>query len=184
MNFKHLLPSDYSVFLWSGGKTTELFIFPENATLAERNFDVRISTASIEVELSSFTPMNGYLRKLLVLDGVLELHHELHHSTVLSKFEQDAFSGDWLTKSKGVATDFNVIYRPHFCPEIAVKELNPLQIQQFSNAFVYVLEGGLNINGSMVSSKSSLFCEGDFEIEAVEFARIVIIIFNNVGFRN
>ncbi len=39
---------------WSGGTTTELFIYPEVAEYSERNFDFRISTATVEVEESNF----------------------------------------------------------------------------------------------------------------------------------
>lgn len=184
MEIKHFEPSFYSVSIWSGGKTTELLISPENATLAERNFDVRLSTASIEVESSTFTSMNGYLRKLLVLEGTLELNHEDQHSVKLSKFEQDSFSGDWHTTSKGKAIDFNLIYRPELSPEMSVNELNDTQVLHFSNAFIYLLEGNLKVNGAVKEPKSSLFSKGEFEIEAVGFARFVIILFNSVGIQN
>lgn len=184
MEIKHFATSDYSVSTWSGGKTTELFISPENATLAERNFDVRISTASIEVKYSTFTSMNGYLRKLLVLEGTLELHHEGHRSVTLSAFEQDAFSGDWQTTSQGLAIDFNLIYRPELSPKMSVNELSDTQVYSASNAFIYLLEGNLKVNGAIIEPKSSMFSAGEFEIEAVGFVRFVIILFNNVGIQN
>ena len=40
---------------WSGGSTTELFIWPKDASYAERRFNIRISTATVDVESSTFT---------------------------------------------------------------------------------------------------------------------------------
>lgn len=157
MEIKHFAPSDYPVSIWSGGKTTELFIAPENATLAERNFDVRISTASIEVETSTFTSMNGYLRKLLVLEGSLELHHEGQHSVKLAAFEQNAFSGDWKTKSIGKAIDFNVIYKSTLHPEVSLVFLEKGDSIKCENGFIYVYEGELSFTNLTIESKSSIY---------------------------
>ena len=46
--------SDMPVSLWSGGRTTEIYIAPEGALYAERNFLFRISTAEVELEESDF----------------------------------------------------------------------------------------------------------------------------------
>jgi environmental stress-induced protein Ves len=38
---------------WSGGETTELFISPEGSSYKKRDFDFRLSTATVEVNQSS-----------------------------------------------------------------------------------------------------------------------------------
>ncbi len=45
----------------------------------------------------------------MVLEGELTLEHEDHHSARLQPFQQDAFAGDWITRSKGRARDFNIM---------------------------------------------------------------------------
>ena len=96
---------------WSGGSTSQLYIFPKNSTLQERNFDFRISSAIVEVEESEFTSFVGYDRLLMVLNGELEIVHENQYSKTLKKFEIDSFSGDWKTTSKGKIVDFNLILK-------------------------------------------------------------------------
>ena len=52
---------------WSGGTTTELFIWPEDGSYKDRRFSVRISTALVELPESSFTPLPGVKRFLTPL---------------------------------------------------------------------------------------------------------------------
>lgn len=96
---------------WSGGKTTELFISPSNSSYASRDFDLRLSTATVELETSDFTPLPGFNRLLMVLEGEISLNHVSHHSTKLKKFDFDRFGGGWDTKSTGLCVDFNVIFK-------------------------------------------------------------------------
>lgn len=94
---------------WSGGTTTELFIFPLTADYQQRNFQFRLSTATVETEKSDFTPLHGISRKLMVLAGKITLSHEGHYSRQLNKFDVDEFDGDWKTSSIGKCTDFNLM---------------------------------------------------------------------------
>lgn len=106
---------------WGGGTTTELFIFPETAAYALRNFEFRISTATIETEVSQFTPLPGYLRKLMVLEGELRMCHEYPdgiREVRLNPFEQDAFSGNWKTTGFGKVRDFNVMYNDRYQAQV------------------------------------------------------------------
>lgn len=99
---------------WSGGKTTELFIYPENSLFSERNFDFRISSATINVENSDFTSLPNYNRLLAILEGKLEIIHEGKYSKLLKQFDTDQFHGSWNTSSIGKVRDFNVIYSDQF----------------------------------------------------------------------
>jgi environmental stress-induced protein Ves len=96
---------------WSGGLTTEIAIYPEDAVYSKRNFIWRISSAKVELERSTFTSLIGYDRLLMSLEGHLKLNHENHHRSSLNPFDVDAFSGAWQTSSEGRVTDFNVIFK-------------------------------------------------------------------------
>ena len=133
---------------WSGGTTTQLYIYPENADFSSRQFDFRISTASIDVESSDFTTLKGFERKLLVLSGNLELEHAEHHSKKLVPFEQDCFLGEWQTRSRGKAVDFNVIYRPGMETQLFAKTLVSGESISFNTdkvLFIYVFSGLVRI---------------------------------------
>ncbi len=99
---------------WSGGKTSELFIYPKNSLFSERNFDFRISSATIDVENSDFTSLPNYNRLLAILEGKLEIIHEGKYSKLLQQFDIEEFHGSWNTSSIGKVRDFNVIYSDQF----------------------------------------------------------------------
>lgn len=94
---------------WSGGTTTQIAIYPKNAVYSNRNFQWRLSSAKVELEESVFTSLPGIQRVIMVIEGEMRLLHEGHHSVYLRPFEQDTFSGNWLTKSFGKVRDFNLM---------------------------------------------------------------------------
>lgn len=96
---------------WSGGTTTQLAIYPEDADYGKRNFLWRLSTATVEAEESVFTSLPGIDRIIMILKGEIVLEHEGRYKKVLKKFDQDSFSGSWITKSIGQAIDFNLMMR-------------------------------------------------------------------------
>ncbi|MCO5259235.1 MAG: HutD family protein [Crocinitomicaceae bacterium] len=63
-----LIPS-----IWDGGKTYEYCIYPPTSSYNERNFDFRISCATIEKTPSNFTRFEGYQRFLVMLDNDLSI---------------------------------------------------------------------------------------------------------------
>jgi uncharacterized protein len=109
MKFEITKKSELIPTVWPGGTTTQLAIFPKDASYADRNFQFRLSISEVSVEGSVFTSLPGVSRVLLVLDGELKLHHPGRYAKVLNKFDTDAFMGDWQTKSTGRATDFNLM---------------------------------------------------------------------------
>lgn len=96
---------------WAGGTTTQLAIYPEDGSYADRNFIWRLSSAVVELEESAFTKLPGFYRTLMVLEGELKLVHEGYHAVELKQFEQDSFNGAWNTTSYGKARDFNLMLR-------------------------------------------------------------------------
>ncbi|NMM63699.1 HutD family protein [Clostridium sp. P21] len=109
MTYEIIKKQNHKTSEWSGGTTTQLLIYPKEAVYAERNFKWRLSSAKVEIEESTFTHLPGISRIIMILEGELTLNHEKHHNTVLKKFDQDSFSGDWTTKSYGKVTDFNLM---------------------------------------------------------------------------
>ncbi|MBP7248242.1 MAG: HutD family protein [Negativicutes bacterium] len=97
------------LFHWSGGTTTELFIYPEDCLYGDRDFEWRISSAKVLLKSSNFTKLPDYMRRLMVLEGKMKLAHQDQHQVVLAPYDQDYFDGDWATRSQGCCTDFNVM---------------------------------------------------------------------------
>jgi uncharacterized protein len=109
MKFEITRKSELNSAVWPGGITTQLAIFPKDASYLERNFQFRLSTSDVSVEESVFTSLPGVSRVLLVLDGEIRLHHPGRYAKVLKKFDTDTFMGDWQTRSTGKGTDFNLM---------------------------------------------------------------------------
>ena len=109
MNYKIIKASSFKPSPWSGGSTTELFIHPMPSKYATRNFNFRLSTATVNVEESTFTSLPGITRTLMVLDGEMTLTHKTHYTAKLGRFGSDNFKGDWNTSSKGKCSDFNLM---------------------------------------------------------------------------
>ena len=96
---------------WSGGTTTQLAIFPKKAVYKNLDFIFRISTATIDVEESTFTNLTNVTRVIMVLHGELTIRHKNQYTKKLKKFDTDNFSGNWETTSISKVTDFNVMTR-------------------------------------------------------------------------
>ncbi|WP_094605031.1 hypothetical protein SPSIL_018040 [Sporomusa silvacetica DSM 10669] len=107
--FELIRKTDQTTSDWSGGTTTQIAIYPQQAVYAERNFTWRISSARVDLEESLFTSLPGIERLIMVLEGEMRLEHTGHHSSYLKPFDQDSFSGNWTTKSFGKVRDFNLM---------------------------------------------------------------------------
>ncbi|MDO4785630.1 MAG: HutD family protein, partial [Fretibacterium sp.] len=94
---------------WAGGTTTQLAIGPEGADYAARRFEWRISSARVDLDESDFTPLPGFQRILMILEGAVHLTHEGIREVDLGPFEQDSFEGAWKTRSRGRCVDFNLM---------------------------------------------------------------------------
>lgn len=106
---KHITHRSMTSVAWSGGTTTELAIYPEGATYADRTFAWRLSTATIEQDNSTFTSLSGISRVLMMVEGTIVLHHAGRDAVELHPFDVDVFSGDWLTTSEGRGKDVNLM---------------------------------------------------------------------------
>ena len=97
--------------LWSGGATTQLAIGPEGAQYEARDFLWRVSSATVELEESVFTPLPDYERLITPLRGELSLFHSGGEPLLLRPFQVHRFSGGSETRSRGRCTDFNLMLR-------------------------------------------------------------------------
>lgn len=118
MRFTHILSSQHSTQNWTGGTTTQLFIYPSDSLYSERNFDFRISTATVETKRSEFTVLPEIDRKLMVLSGKIALRLGEKPILSLSPFDQVSFFGDEQAVSVGTCTDFNVMTRGEYRSEL------------------------------------------------------------------
>lgn len=107
--------SRYSTSTWAHGTTTQLYIYPENGDYTKREFDWRISSATVDAEETTFTALYGVKRWIMPIDAALHLEHKYQgkalYSITLNPYEAHCFRGDWDTDSKGKAKDFNLMMR-------------------------------------------------------------------------
>lgn len=112
MKIIHLHREDFKTTLWSGGRTTELFLSPPEGDYGKRDFLFRISSATVELEESDFTALDGVERYITPLDGSFVLSHPDSAPVALAPLSQPyGFSGGIPTHCIGKATDFNLMLK-------------------------------------------------------------------------
>ena len=147
------------VSTWKGGTTTQLCIEPETASLQERNFDIRISSATIDLERSEFSDFTGYRRYLMKLEGDITLL--IDGKTVIIKGDEAfEFMGDEkvISISKEPSRDFNVIIKKDKKADISIKENEKLNTN--SGEYIFSLEKA-KINDINVDKYSLYETEGE-----------------------
>ncbi|WP_099190747.1 HutD/Ves family protein [Tepidibacter mesophilus] len=166
-NINIVRKSEHKTSEWSGGTTTQLYIYPHDAEYKKLNFKWRLSSAKVDVNESVFTHLPHIKRKIMILDGELLLQHEGHHSIKLKEFEQDSFCGDWKTKSYGRVTDFNLMMNDcegnleYVCiDKLSSKKIvfdNKQRKYDYVANVLYVVSGNVSVE---LDSQETL-CEGD-----------------------
>lgn len=117
---------DYKTSTWGGGKTEEIFIYPTDADYTKRDFNVRISSASIEIDKSEFTELKGVKRFITPLN--FNMHLSVNDENVsLAPFDIYEFNGSDKTVSFGKGLDFNLMLKGRDglleCIDLAIGEL-------------------------------------------------------------
>lgn len=152
MNLKIRKTTEFNTINWTGGTSTQLYIYPPTSDYQQKNFDFRVSTATVEVERSDFTSLPGISRKLMILDGAIDIKHENRYSKKLGKFDTDRFEGDWKTSSIGKCIDFNLMMRGNTTGEISALSIEKNQIvnqpleKETDFLILYVFSGDITIN--------------------------------------
>ena len=140
-NVTLLRVNDFQVSDWSGGKTKQLYLSPPTGHYGKRNFDYRLSTATVELAESQFSDLSGFHRILMSLDHTLHLHNaSRQEETVLAPFTPYVFEGSDSITSRGTCTDFNLIYSDHYQGQmIAISNGQELS-RDDEIQFIYALE--------------------------------------------
>lgn len=115
MNLIHLKPENYVVSSWSGGTTTQVGIAPAGAVYGDRNFMWRVSSATVDLEVSDFTALPDYDRLISTLEGEIDVTHNGGAAIHLAPYHIHAFDGGWETRSVGKCRDFNLMTRKGVC---------------------------------------------------------------------
>ncbi|MDH8677705.1 HutD family protein [Fusibacter bizertensis] len=113
MQYQIIKKKNYESNTWTHGETTQLKIYPHDGDYKNRDFLWRVSSATVTKELSDFTVLFGIKRWIMPFDHQLHLSHHQNgkpmYSITLNPYESHCFKGDWETKSKGIARDFNLM---------------------------------------------------------------------------
>ena len=111
MQIQIIDPETRRVTKWSGGVTKELFLYPADGSYAERRFQVRISTATVELPESHFTPLPGVIRFLTPLTDGFYLKINGVRWQYLSNGQVLRFSGGDDVYSRGTGRDLNLMLK-------------------------------------------------------------------------
>ena len=139
-NVTLLRVNDFQVSDWSGGKTKQLYLSPPTGHYGKRNFDYRLSTATVELAESQFSDLSGFHRILMSLDHTLHLHNaSRQEETVLAPFTPYVFEGSDSITSRGTCTDFNLIYSDHYQGQLIAISNGQELIRDEEIQFIYAL---------------------------------------------
>lgn len=175
---------DFTTSVWSGGTTTQLYIYPPESSYAERDFHIRISSATVEVAVSTFTKLPNFQRVLMILFGELEITHQNRYSKLLKQYECDYFSGAWDTTAIGKVIDFNLMTAPGLKGELTHINLaknENYSLQKKSNEVlkaIYLYQGELKTSQHIIKANELLVIENldeIYNITAVENSHIIEI---------
>lgn len=131
---------------WSGGETTQIYIYPEESVYQDQNFLFRISSATVEVSETKFTKLTNYTRYITVLDGKMKLYEDGTEVANLEEGKIFEFKGSANITSKGMCKDFNVMYDEDKCMcEVEYIKLEGQEINiKADKVFMYVVDGNVN----------------------------------------
>jgi len=182
MSIQQFTPSGRTTINWASGTSTELFIYPADGSFADRNFLFRISTATVSAEESTFTFFEGITRHLMILKGELSLIHEGRYTKHLKPYDQDIFSGEWSTRSKGKVTDFNLMLKDGATGSLMHRRLLPGDNAIFTGTvdyyFIYLAEGTASLNNGNTAAAGDLLqiSKGSgLTIHAQDLCNLVVI---------
>ncbi len=160
---KIIRKQDYKINEWTGGITREICISPETAGLGARNFDIRISSAVINLTESDFSDFSGYTRYIMPIDGDITLFIR-NEEIRLEKDKPFKFRGSdkvSSTNTKG-ATDFNVIFRESM--NVAVQVCNNAKSEEAETATIVFALEDVKINDKTVEKHDTAILSEPFSV--------------------
>lgn len=173
---------------WAGGQTTQLWIYPEQASLQNRDFQIRISSALVQQE-GAFSDFTGFNRALLILEGEgLEVsqHNEAETKAFNLTKASDTwyFSGSDTVSAKlisGDVVDFNLITAPEIKSEMSFKPLAANETLEISASKtllsgVYLIAGEATLStGERLNAGQLLLCDQEISLCADQLAAKLIL---------
>ena len=170
MRILHLTKKNYKCSAWSGGTTTELFIWPEGADYGKREFSFRVSSATVELAESDFTPLPGVERYITPLSGGFALTHPGKPAVRMAPMDAPyRFSGEEATHCVGKATDFNLMLKG-VAGEMAVCS-GKVPVRPGFNSFYAPVDAVFTLNGSHHMAAGEMlvvFSDGESAIDLGE----------------
>ncbi len=165
----HLTQQDFVVSTWSGGTTTQLAISPEGAVYADRDFLWRISSATVALASSDFTPLPDYTRFIASLDAPIVLSHNGGQPITLHALDVHQFDGADETTSKGCCTDFNLMIRKGHGSATVTKVVvdGVAEVPSATTVALFCVAGNLSALGYPLRAGEMLLAENsaDFSVE-------------------
>jgi environmental stress-induced protein Ves len=152
---------------WSGGVTKELY-------RDMKDFNIRISSASIEPGSSKFSDFSGYKRILIILENKVTL---TRGDELIDLYENDIFSfdgkDDIRSKNEKKVLDFNLIWNP-LNIEISLNKIcGKDNLFTDQNTFIFSLDKGSNLN----------FNDENYTLDRYEFIEILNREYKNIEFK-
>ena len=161
---------EYKITSWSGGTTTEIYLYPEDGNYSRKQFFYRISTATIETLESVFTVLPGVERVIVPLENKMILRHE-EEEVVLSPYEPYRFSGERNTRSRGINRDFNLMmnHGKRGNVEILTISQGSSSIEEAVDTLYYYAEGKetIGVGGETLFPGDSILVKTQERIELV-----------------
>ncbi len=107
----------------------------------------------------------------MLLKGELGLIHEGRYTKHLKPYEQDTFSGEWDTRSKGKVTDFNLMLKDGATGALIHHHIAAQAIATYMAGsdyyFLYLASGQATLsNGNTANSKDLLWIEKGTDVTA------------------
>lgn len=172
---------------WSGGTTTQLYIYPQGLTVKDE-FLFRISSATVVAGESLFSDFSKYQRFLTTLKGDLWLQHNSNKRKLRQPFEPEFFDGAIKTCSYSdeEIIDFNIIWRKELqTPQIRIIDarLVPVRVHCQGQIFIYNYEKNAKINLGMqkectLEAKQLLVSKLENNCEIIINGRVILFVIN------
>lgn len=141
----------FDVGTWPGGRTVQIAIGPAGARYADRTFLWRVSSATVELDESDFTPLPGYDRWIILLSGEMSLSHDGSEPEALERNDAYPFDGAAATRCWGRCTDFGLMLRKGACRGTVFALVGDAGEERSIDAqgsimIIYCVEGGVTVS--------------------------------------
>ena len=104
-------PEQFKTYTWSGGKSTEMYVYPKGKNFKDKDFSFRVSTSTFSDLKSEFTDYTGFHRFILPIKGELTINNKEFPNHKLETWMNCDFDGGLETTAEASVgcKDFNFI---------------------------------------------------------------------------